>query len=147
MSQQVFFDYQEPPPKALRKPDQWKPVEELPELHGFVALDTETKDPGITEHRGSSWAFPGEGFVCGASFALADTGQSFYAGIRHADGNIDPERFKRWLRAQAAKPEVTFVMANAPYDIGWAINDLGVERFANTPYDVQGIATLIDENR
>lgn len=145
MSQQVFFDYKEPPPKALRRPDQWKPVEELPELHGVVGFDTETKDPGITDHRGSSWAFPGEGFVCGASFAPLD-GEPFYIGIRHADGNIDPERFKRWLRAQAAKPDVTFAMANAPYDTGWAMNDLGVT-FANTPYDVQGMATLIDENK
>lgn len=141
---QLTFDYREPPPKALRKPEDWRLDDTLPELHGFVGLDFETKDPGITNGTGSSWPFHDEGFVCGAAIAmLPDT--LIYRSIGHSDGNMDPDRFWNWLRAQAQKPDVTFVMANAPYDIGWAMR-YGVT-FARTPYDIQGMATLLDENR
>jgi len=150
MTQQIVFDYQEPPPKAFREPSDFKPIETYPELTGYVAMDFETKDPGIGANNGSSWPFFQEGKVCGASFAWIDPAssqmKSFYVGIGHASGNSDPYKFTRWLRDHYQKPDVTFVMANAGYDLGWA-ERLGVRDPANLPIDIQGMEALIDENR
>lgn len=117
MSQQFSFDLPEPKIKQHKTPDDFRPVDDYPELTGVVALDTETDDPGIQNKTGPSWAFHGEGFICGASIAWQ--GGSFYAGVQHSGGNSDPEKFWRWLKAQAAKPDVAFVYANAIYDLGW----------------------------
>lgn len=107
----------------------------------MVALDTETKDPGITARFGSSWPHAGTGYVCGVSISW--TGGSFYLPLRHAAGNIDEARVLNWLRAQAAKPDVTFVYANCQYDLGWLWRNNVVP--VNLPHDVQGMAALLDE--
>ena len=44
-------------PRVWTAPENWRAPESLPELHGRVALDIETKDPGIARSMGSSWAF------------------------------------------------------------------------------------------
>lgn len=127
----------------FERPASWQPCDTLPDLSGVVALDFETKDPGITEGRGPSWAFRGEGFICGT--AISWDGGDFYLPTRHHDGNIDEERVLRWLAAQAAKDDVMFVMANAMYDAGW-LKRMGIE-IKTPPADVQGMAALLDENR
>jgi len=125
------------------KPDGWTPHTALPELHGFVAIDSENHDPGLSAGMGSSWPYAGVGFNCGWAFS-SDAGD-FYVPLAHSDGNVDRVRFLRWFAAQAAKPEVTFIYANAAYDLGWLDRE-GI-RPANLPIDVQGIAALLDEFR
>src|ERR1700679_3001883 len=109
---QFSFDLPDAPIKQRTPPKDWQPFDAFPELHGEVALDFETDDPGLGEKRGSSWASPGEGVVCGFSISQS-VGQGFYVGLQHAGGNGDPEKAWRWLAAQAKKPDVTFVYANA----------------------------------
>lgn len=119
----------------------WRVPDELPELHGIVALDTENKDPGLSGGGGSSWCYSGVGFICGVSVAWS--GGNFYLPVRHAGGNADPSRIFGWLREQARKPDVTFVYANCMYDLGWLSRE-GVNP-VNAPIDVQGMAALLDE--
>ncbi len=106
----------------------------------MVALDTETKDPGLSSGFGSSWPHAG-GYICGIAISWREG--SFYLPLRHSDGNIDSERVFRWLRVQAAKPDVTFVYANCQYDLGWLLRNNIVP--VNLPHDVQGMAALLDE--
>lgn len=127
----------------FQKPADYDPHVDLPELSGIVALDTENKDPGIGEGYGSSWPHKGIGFNCG--FAISWEGGDFYASIRHADGNTDPDRVLRWLAAQSRKSTVQFVYANCAHDLGWLWRD-GIEP-VNPPIDVQGMAALLDEYR
>lgn len=130
-------------PEQYIAPADWQPPESLPDLQGIVAFDWETKDPGIGQQRGSSWPYKGEGHVCGLGLAWGDN--TLYAPIYHAAGNMDPMLFWTWLRAQAAKPNVIFVMANSIYDSGW-LSRHGITP-ANDPYDVQAMAYLLDEHR
>jgi len=131
-------------PRTFHSPAGWVPHESLPELEGIVALDLETKDPGIARGTGSCWPLLGEGFVCG--IAICWRRSKFYIPLHHAAGNINnPGRVWDWLKVQAAKPEVTFVMANATYDTGW-LRRFGVIPF-NPPRDVQVMAFLLDEHR
>lgn len=126
---------------VFTRPVDWRPHDELPELSGYVALDTENKDPGLSAGNGSSWAHQGVGFGCGV--AISWDGGSFYLPTRHSDGNIDPQRVYGWLSAQARKPDLTFVYANCMYDLGWMARE-GVN-LVNPPVDVQGIAAILDE--
>lgn len=144
---QFAIDLPEPARKMRIAPADWKPVEEFPELHGYVALDTETDDPGIAGGLGSSWAREGEGSICGFSITYREGGEtkSFYVGLNHAGGNSDWDKAIRWLRAQAAKPDVTFVYANALYDLGWLRRNGIVP--VSLPIDVQGMAALLDAER
>lgn len=126
---------------VFSRPTGWQPHSELPELSGFVALDSENKDPGLSQGYGSSWPHRGVGFTCG--WAVSWDGGDFYLPTRHSEGNIDPDRVKNWLVAQARKPDVTFLYANCQYDLGWLWRD-GVEP-VNHPIDVQGMAAVLDE--
>jgi DNA polymerase I-like protein with 3'-5' exonuclease and polymerase domains len=138
------LDLPEPARKIRIAPADWKPINDYPELHGFVGLDTETDDPGLAGGLGSSWAREGEGSICG--FSIAQRGiEPFYVGLNHAGGNSDPVKALSWLKHQAAKPDVTFVYANAIYDLGWLRRNGIVP--ANAPIDVQGMAALLDSER
>jgi DNA polymerase I-like protein with 3'-5' exonuclease and polymerase domains len=141
-SKQMALDLLEPV-RVWHAPAHWTVPSSLPELSGLVALDFETKDPGISRGMGSSWAFRDEGFICGA--AIATDTESFYLPINHAAGNMDAMLFWPWLRKQAAKEEVTFVMANSIYDLGWLRRHNITPR--NAPIDVQAMAFLLDEHR
>lgn len=125
---------------VFTKPDNWRPHDDLPELTGIVALDTENKDPGLSSGYGTSWPH-GIGFVCG--IAISWSGGDFYLSFGHSEGNIDKARVIRWLKAQAAKPDVTFVYANCQYDLGWLWRE-GITPL-NLPHDVQGMAAILDE--
>lgn len=143
------LDLPEPKIKQRIAPADWKPHDYWPELHGLVGFDTETDDPGIAAGLGSSWARPGEGSICGYSIVHnpgdGKPRESFYVGLNHAGGNSDWDKAIRWLRAQAAKPDVTLVGANVLYDLGWLRRN-GIEPL-NDPYDVQGVAALLDTER
>lgn len=142
------FRWNVPDRPPLVVPENWKPIEEYPELHGVVALDTETKDPGLSANKGSSWCNKGEGKVCGFSLAWreGEWTKSMYVGVSHAAGNSDPERAFNWLRAQADKSDVQLVFANGIYDLGWLRVRHDIEPRA-LPTDVQGLAALLDERR
>jgi DNA polymerase I-like protein with 3'-5' exonuclease and polymerase domains len=142
------LDLPEPAIRQRVAPADFRAMDDYPELTGYVAFDTETDDPGIANGTGSSWARLGEGCVCGFSVTYGPHPglfQSFYVGLHHAGGNSDYDKAIRWLRKQAAKPDVTFVYANAIYDLGW-LRRLGIEP-ANFPIDVQGMAALLDAER
>jgi len=145
MNEQLAMALDIPPPKKHPLPANWAPfdVAQLPKLSGVCALDFETKDPGIGMGIGSSWAHEGAGFVCGVSIAWA--GGAFYLPVEHSNGNVDLITVGLWLREQATNPDVTFVMANSTYDVGW-LGDWGIVP-VNPPYDVQGMATLLNEHR
>lgn len=110
---------------------------------GHIALDFETEDPTLLE-RGSSWAFQGIGQVIG--MAVAWDGFEAYYPIAHRTGNVDESVVIRWLTAQLKREDVTFVAANAAYDMGWARRICGMYP-AGGVEDVQFMAALLDEYR
>lgn len=151
-----LFDFGEPQPRqrvpskrqqlsrpVFTRPQGWAPPDNLPELSGFVGLDSENKDPGISSGTGTSWPYAGVGFTTG--WALSAPQGDIYLPLAHSDGNMDPDKAIRWLAAQAKKPDVTFVYANAPYDMGW-LHRVGIHP-VNMPIDVQSVAALINEHR
>lgn len=127
----------------FEKPNDWRPCDTLPELHGYVAIDGEMDDPGIADGTGSSWCHSGRGSTLG--WAFSSNKNDFYLPIGHSDGNLDRARVTNWLRAQALKPDVTFVYSKATHDLGWMARD-GIEP-VNLPIDVQGMAALLNEHR
>jgi DNA polymerase I-like protein with 3'-5' exonuclease and polymerase domains len=129
----------------FERPIDWKPHDELPELHGVVGLDAETKDPDLSRGMGSSWPYKAQGIGFVAGWGISYEGGDFYLPLRHSEGNIDPLRVERWLRAQVRKPDVTVCCANVMYDLGWAWR-YDIEPL-NLPYDPQGEAALLDEYR
>ena len=132
-------------PRTFHAPAAYTPCNEFPDLDGIVAIDLETKDPGIGNGTGSSWPLTDVGFVCGVAIRWA--GGKMYYPLRHAAGNITQhdDVFWTWLMRQLAKPNVICVMANAVYDTGW-LRRHGVV-LANPPIDVQVMAFLLDEHR
>lgn len=110
---------------------------------GYVALDFETEDPTLLE-RGSSWAFDGIGQIIG--MAVAWEGFDAYYPIAHREGNVDAARVIEWLTDQFKREDVTFVAANAAYDMGWARRACGMYPRGGIE-DVQFMAALLDEYR
>jgi DNA polymerase I-like protein with 3'-5' exonuclease and polymerase domains len=139
-----MHDYSHPPPTD------WQTPTELPDLRraGIIALDTETKDEGLT-NRGSGWPW-GDGYVCGVSVAYHEGGaiRAFYFPIRHPDSeNFDPAQVFAWVKDLAASG-VRIITQNGLYDWGWLRSDGGIlmppsERLE----EIGALATLVDENR
>lgn len=129
----MFFDDIDIAPKkraTLRLPPPiphtgWKPPASFPNLAGatVIALDTETKDPELTE-RGPGWARK-RGHIVGVSLAAMDrAGNSgkWYFPVRHeieTENNLDPTIVFPWLKHVLETPNVPKVGANLIYDIGW----------------------------
>jgi DNA polymerase I-like protein with 3'-5' exonuclease and polymerase domains len=126
---------------SFTRPDGWAPHTDLPELHGNVILDLENKDEGLARGQGSSWYRHDGGFIAGVAIGWEQG--DFYVPMRHSEGNTDPDRAIRWLKAQAKKPDVTFTYCNGGYDLGW-LRANGIEPL-NLPHDVQAQAALLDE--
>jgi DNA polymerase-1 len=128
----------------------WQPLTELPDLRraGIIALDTETKDEGLT-NRGSGWPF-GDGCVCGVSVAYRAGGEirAHYFPIRHPDSNnFDPAQVFVWVKDLVASP-VRIVTQNGLYDWGWLRSDAGILMPSSERLEEIGaLATLVDENR
>lgn len=129
----------------FRPESNWVTPTALPDLRGraVVALDTETKDEGLSTARGPGWAY-GAGFVCGVSWAAE--GSSGYVPIRHPDtdctlgGNVS-----EWLK-DLVSSGTRLVFHNASYDIGWLLMGLGVLLPASAD-DTQAMAVMLDETR
>lgn len=104
--------------------DPYAPPPELPRFGAGarIALDLETRDPNL-DVRGPGWCFPGadgeHGEIVGVGIAWE--GGQFYAGLRHrGGGNVpDPAGFLRWLAGTLANPDLTVVVHNYGYDLGW----------------------------
>lgn len=90
-------------------------IDLFPELYGPIAIDTETRDPGIFE-TGPGWYREDGGHVAGISVAT-DTFAGYYP-IAHSIGNMDKDTVVRWLQDQINKAEV-IIFHNAQYDLGW----------------------------
>jgi len=129
-------------------PPDWSPPAELPRLSGAVAIDLETHDPLLKTH-GPSWFARGQGRIVGYALAWG-TGGNIDAGywpVAHqGGGNIEREPFERWLADQLRRPDLTWIVANATYDLGW-LKRAGFPWPAGRIIDVQILAPLIDENR
>lgn len=121
----------------------WRPPSEFPNLSAarVIALDTETKDPGLRAS-GPGWG-RGSGHLIGVSLAV-EGGASWYFPMRHesqTEFNLDPEQVLRYLRhtLQDSRPKVG---ANLVYDVGWLLQE-GVE-VGGRLYDVQFAEALLD---
>lgn len=131
----------------------WFPPEDFPELSGIVGLDFETRDPKMNSiGPGWSWANLEKGTRLDTTFgypvgvALAWAGGKGYWPTAHGyGGNIPSSSVYGWLKEQAQKPDVTFVVASGQYEAGW-LRALGIKPY-NRLHDVQLMAPLLNEHR
>src|SRR6516225_8946968 len=139
-----MHDYSHPPPTD------WQTPIELPDLRraGIIALDTETRDEGLT-NRGSGWPF-GNGYICGVSSAYRADGKirAHYFPVRHPDSqNFDPAQVFAWVKDMAASG-VRIITQNGLYDWGWLRSDGGILMPPSKHLEEIGaLATIVDENR
>lgn len=131
----------------------WHPPEDFPELDGIVGLDFETRDPKMNSiGPGWAWADLHDGTHLDTQFgypvgvALAWGGGHGYWPTAHANGgNMPGSSVYGWLREQAQKPNVTFVVASGQYEAGW-LRALKIKPY-NRLHDVQLMAPLLNEHR
>lgn len=103
-----------------------KPVIDLPSWKGAktVAIDVETKDPGIALKLG-----PGVrrgGYITGVSVTV-DSHEPFYLPYRHEGGdNIAEDEALRYLRGEAKYFDGEYLGANLGYDLDYLWED-GIE--------------------
>lgn len=128
----------------------WKPVSELPDWRGrpILAIDTEERDNGLANDKGSSWAWatgrPAEGYIAGITVTVPE--RSIYVPLHHPDS---PECFQqdqvtRWLTdiTQSAGKVVTHY---GDFDWGW-LGTIGVPMPPRME-DTHVAAVMINENR
>lgn len=134
-------------------PPKWSPPTDFPRLKGLVALDFEARDPYLSKI-GSGWPWArlnggrnrDEKFGYPVGFSLAVPGLKLYYPTAHQDGgNLPAMSCYGYLRSIVEDPEVTLVMSNAPYDLGW-LWALDINP-AKAPHDIGLAAPLIDEHR
>lgn len=123
----------------------WKEPTELPDLRGsgVIAIDTETRDDGLSHDRGPGWVY-GAGRIVGISMASAKG--SVYVPLYHPDSsNFDKDQVHRWLKSHLESGE-EIVFQNASYDLGWLTTDFDIkipEKF----HDTMAMAYMLDEQR
>lgn len=121
----------------------WSPPRSFPNLSGVktLALDTETRDDTLKTDLGPGF-IRGHGHVSG--FSLATDDAEWYFPVGHFDGgNLNPVTSFAWLRDLLARTDLTVVLCNAQYDLGW-LRYHGVE-ITGKIEDVQIRETLIQE--
>lgn len=124
----------------------WQPpnLADLPDIRqaDAIALDIETKDPGLKE-RGSG-ALRKDGYIVGVSLATKDF--RCYLPIRHEGGdNVDAEKALLYVRDMLST-DVPKVGANLPYDLEWLKVAENID-VAGPKYDVQVAEPLLNEDR
>lgn len=139
---------------AKRGPREWGPMPSIPETGWraptefpnlsaakVIGIDTETKDPELTE-AGPGWG-RGKGHIVGASLSVED-GSRWYFPMRHEvepEYNMDPDQVLRFLQHTLGGTCMK-VGANILYDLGW-LSWEGVT--VNGPcVDIQHAAALLD---
>lgn len=128
----------------------WEYPEEFPELSkaDLVAIDTETRDPGLIEF-GPGWPYR-DGNLVGVSVAAVYGDEIFkgYYPIAHAlhgeHENMDKNKVISWLKTEL-KGGNNKVFANAAYDLGWLKTEGVIVN--GLIEDVQIMAPLLDEHR
>lgn len=122
----------------------WTCPTELPDFSQWktVAFDTETKDPDLIEN--------GPGFVYDKAHMIGfsvytDTGYNEYFPVRHLVGDNFIGLWKSWLDSLMKTEGITFVFANARYDLE-AIRAEGIECKGKV-VDIQVVEALIDEDQ
>lgn len=127
----------------------WTPPTELPDWtrRPLIAIDTETKDDGLSSSHGAGWALPASGHIVGVSMAVS-TSERIYVSVRHPESpNFPVEKVKRWVRAHMEAP-VQKVFHNAVYDLGWLETDFDIAtRDMSNIHDTLAVAVMLDENR
>ena len=124
-------------------PTEWISPESFPDLkdHKYIAIDLETRDPGL-KSRGSG-SIIGDGEIVGISVAVE--GWSGYYSFGHAEGNFfDKTAVIGWIKEVCALPNVK-LFHNAMYDVCW-LRAYGVKINGHI-VDTMVMASLIDENR
>jgi DNA polymerase I-like protein with 3'-5' exonuclease and polymerase domains len=131
-------------------PSNWKKPSQLPDLRGKIkrmAIDTEGRDDGLTEGRGSSWPTRG-GFICGVSAAWREGEEvkRFYAPTRHPESDcFSVDQVRRWVADHAAAG-IELIFHHGSHDMGWMTTTWDMS-FKNAQVtDTQAMATLVDEN-
>lgn len=121
----------------------WKAPTSFPNLAQVdkIALDTETRDPHLRT-LGPGF-IRGQGYMVGYSIAVAD--KEWYFPLSHKDGGNMPNPVNaiQWLRDLCARDDLTIIMHNAQYDMGWLAYH-GI-RIAGEVEDTQIRETLIHE--
>lgn len=129
---------------GLFRPDSdWRPPSELPDLRGrpIVAIDTETRDDGLSANKGPGWALGPAGYLCGVAYA-AD-GVKGYIPVAHPESeNFPLDNVIRWVSDLFASG-TRIVFHNGPYDIGW-LGSYGVPDPV-TIDDTSAAAVMLDE--
>jgi DNA polymerase-1 len=97
----------------------WEAPNSLPNLAHIdkIALDTETRDPHLRT-LGPGF-IKGNGYMVGFSIAVED--KDWYFPLWHKDGGNLPNPIEtvRWLKDLCAREDLTVIMHNAQYDLGW----------------------------
>ncbi len=125
---------------------EWNTPDGFPDLSKFkyVAIDLETKDPGL-KSKGSG-AVKGDGEIIGVAIAVNESGYKWkgYYPIAHSAGNIDKKIVLDYLK-EICGYENTKVFHNAMYDVSW-IRSYDIEIKGNI-VDTMVMLSLINENR
>ena len=122
---------------------EWIPPTHLPDLkdHKEIAIDLETRDPGLKSS--GSGSVNGNGEVVG--IAVAVEGWSGYFPIAHeGGGNMDRALVLDWFE-EVLHTDATKIFHNAMYDVSW-IRSMGFY-IRGGVVDTLIAASLIDENR
>ena len=122
---------------------EWNIPTEFPDLRQVeeIAIDLETKDPGLKEK--GSGSVIGNGDVIG--IAVATTGYKGYFPIAHeGGGNMDRKKVLEWLKDILESPS-TKVFHNAMYDVCW-LKQLGFKINGDIVCTMIA-AAITDENR
>ena len=122
---------------------EWVKPTEFPDLRQVdeIAIDLETKDPGLKE-RGSGSVI-GDGDVVG--IAVATSHYKGYFPIAHeGGGNMDRQRVMLWLK-DVLESQSTKIFHNAIYDVCW-LRRLGLKINGNIVCTMIA-AAVTDENR
>lgn len=134
----------------LFEPDsEWTEPTELPVIpRGLeVAIDTETRDDGLSNNRGPGWVF-NDGYMVGFSVAWRVNRElhCIYIPLRHPDSKNWPiDEAIKWLKKVIEDAE-RIVFQNGAYDMGWLSTE-GVYIPDDKIEDTHAMAVMVDENR
>ena len=131
-------------PKVHRMPSEWVQPDSFPDLSQYeeIAIDLETKDPGI-KNTGPGYIRK-HGEVVGIAVAV-DGWCGYYPIAHETPPNMDKELVTRWLRKQCSYENINYVFHNAFYDVGW-LKTINVD-IKGKIIDTLIAAPLVDENR
>jgi DNA polymerase I-like protein with 3'-5' exonuclease and polymerase domains len=129
----------------------WQPPAELPDLRGKIkqmAIDTEGRDNGLTNDRGSGWPTR-DGHISGLSAAWREGGEfrRLYAPVKHPETQcFDQPRVAEWLKDHMAAG-IRVIGHHMAHDLGWLRTDWGIDCSNALIGDTEAMAGVVDENR